>query len=441
MRSAAKLLGRGGGQFFVAEAVDVGDVVPHVRVVDRTLGLGFPRIVGALVVGEHADDVDVVDVLEHVFRRIDQFAAEHEVKSLGHSVLLIVAREANLCRHGVKDRNTWYRGAMRAPEGTGEPMRVMLLGATGTAGRATLGALLDAGHEVVALHRGAPPDVPSNRMLSLRKADVGDPEDLERNGFRGETFDALVTCLASRTGTPGDAWAIDHRANAGALSLAGRAGVRHVVLMSAICVQKPRLAFQRAKLAFEAELMASGLDYSIVRPTSFFKSLSGQIARVRDGKPFLLFGNGELTRCKPISDRDLGRFMALCLTDPDKRNCILPVGGPGPAISPREQGEALFRLTGKTPRFRQVPVALFGAIGGALGVAGVVSAPMRAKAELARIGRYYATESMLVWDENARRYDADATPEFGQDTLFQHYAEVILDGGSVDLGEHRVFGS
>lgn len=33
-------------------------------------------------------------------------------------------------------------------------------------------------------------------------------------------------------------------------------------------------------------------EYSIVRPTSFFKSLSGQVDRLRRGKPFLVFGDG-----------------------------------------------------------------------------------------------------------------------------------------------------
>lgn len=320
-------------------------------------------------------------------------------------------------------------------------MRVMLLGATGTAGRATLEALLAEGHEVVALHRGDPPPVPANPRLSPRRCDATDPASLRDHGFRGERFDALVTCLASRTGVPEDAWAVDQRANVEALRLAGEAGAGQVVVMSAICVQKPLLAFQRAKLALEAEVMASGLAYSIVRPTAFFKSLSGQIARVRDGKPFLLFGNGALTRCKPISDRDLGRFMALCLTDPDKRDRVLPIGGPGPAITPREQGEELFRLTGKPPRFRQVPVGLFDGIGAVLRLGGMASGSLRTKAELARIGRYYATESMLVWDPEKGRYDADATPEFGTDTLFGHYAEVLASGRSVDLGEHRVFGN
>jgi divinyl chlorophyllide a 8-vinyl-reductase len=80
--------------------------------------------------------------------------------------------------------------------------------------------------------------------------------------------------------------------------------------------RNPDLAFQEAKLAFEAELIASGLTYSIVRPTAFFKSLSGQVARLKKGKPFLVFGDGTLTACKPISDRDLGTFIASCLHRP-----------------------------------------------------------------------------------------------------------------------------
>ncbi|MEM7636789.1 MAG: epimerase, partial [Pseudomonadota bacterium] len=42
--------------------------------------------------------------------------------------------------------------------------------------------------------------------------------------------------------------------------------------------------------------------------------------------------------------------------------------------------------------------------------------------ELAKIGRYYATHSMLVWDETSESYAPDATPETGRDTLFEFYA-------------------
>ncbi len=328
------------------------------------------------------------------------------------------------------------------------PRRVFLLGATGTIGRATARALVARGHDVVCFVRPragvggrlAPDD--SAKLLEgagLRFGEVADPASLARDGFRGERFDVLVSCLASRTGTPKDAWAIDHAAHGAALAAARAAGVTQVVLLSAICVQKPLLAFQHAKLAFEAELIASDLTWSIVRPTAFFKSLSGQVERVQRGKPFLVFGDGTLTACKPIGDDDLAGYLAECLDDPARRNRILPIGGPGEAITPRQQGEALFALLGRKPRFRRVPVALLDTIIRVLGTLGRLRPALAEKAELARIGRYYATESMLVLDPATGRYDAAATPSTGTDTLFEFYARLVAGEASVERGDHAVF--
>lgn len=319
--------------------------------------------------------------------------------------------------------------------------RVLLLGATGTIGRATALALVQAGHKVTCFVRpafGADPRRGLPQGVTLRVGEVTQPASLRRDGFAGESFDALVSCMASRTGAPQDAWAIDHKAHGDALSAAKEAGVLHMVLLSAICVQKPRLAFQQAKLAFEAELIASRLIYSIVRPTAYFKSLSGQVARVKAGRAFLMFGNGQLTACKPISDGDLGRYLAACLDDASLQNRILPIGGPGDAMTPRQQGEALFALLGQTPRFKKVPVGLLDAIIAVLATLGRVSPKLRAKAELARIGRYYATESMLVLDPSGH-YSAEATPSTGRQTLVDHYARLIAGEAATDLGDHAVF--
>ena len=321
-------------------------------------------------------------------------------------------------------------------------MRVMLLGATGTIGRATATALIAAGHEVVLfVRKGGSGDARRGlpEQAILRFGDVLDPASLRRDGFAGERFDALVSCLASRSGVPADAWAIDHQAHVGALAEARLAGVGQMVLLSAICVQRPLLAFQQAKLAFETKLMASGLTYSIVRPTAFFKSLSGQVLRVQAGKPFLVFGNGQLTACKPISDGDLGRFIAACLTDVSLQNRVLPIGGPGPAITPLQQAEVLFGLLGQAPKLRHVPVGMLDAIIATLSVLGRFSPKLRDKAELARIGRYYGTESMLVLNPATGRYDAEATPETGSETLARFYAGLIAGKIKADLGEHAVF--
>jgi divinyl chlorophyllide a 8-vinyl-reductase len=326
--------------------------------------------------------------------------------------------------------------------------RVLVLGATGTIGRATVRALVRRGHEVVCFVRPragvggrlAPDD--SARLLAgatVRLGDVRDPASLARDGFRDERFDAVVSCLASRTGAPRDAWAIDHQAHVHSLAAAQRAGVGQFVLLSAICVQKPLLGFQHAKLAFEKALIDSGLGYSIVRPTAFFKSLSGQVARVKQGKPFLMFGDGRMTACKPISDGDLGDYLATCLTDTSRHDRVLPIGGPGEAITPRQQGEKLFALLGRPPRFKHVPVKLLDVIIGALGTAGRVVPALAAKAELARIGRYYATESMLVLNPVTGRYDAAATPSTGSETLFDFYAGLVSGAIAPERGDHAVF--
>ena len=161
--------------------------------------------------------------------------------------------------------------------------------------------------------------------------------------------------------------------------------------------------------------------------------------RVKRGQPFLVFGDGTLTACKPISDDDLGAYLADCLHDETRHHRVLPIGGPGPAITPREQGDALFALLGRAARFKQVPVRLLDTIIAVLGAAGRVLPPLAAKAELARIGRYYATESMLVWDAATGRYDADATPSTGTQTLFDYYARLVSGEAAPDRGDHAVF--
>jgi divinyl chlorophyllide a 8-vinyl-reductase len=323
--------------------------------------------------------------------------------------------------------------------------RIFVIGATGTIGRATVQALVRQGHDVVCFIRARAKKKENSQAevlfegASIRYGDIRDPHSISEQGFKNEKFDVLVSCLASRTGAPKDAWAIDHQVHVHVLEVAKSAGVAHFILLSAICVQKPLLAFQHAKLAFEKALMESGLTYSIVRPTAFFKSLSGQIERVKKGKPFLLFGDGRLTACKPISDDDLGDFIASCIDDQQRHNRILPIGGPGAAITPKEQGEKLFALLGKEVRFKQVPVALLDAIIFILSGLGRLIPSLADKAELARIGRYYATESMLVWDAQKGVYDAAATPSTGEETLFDYYAELIAGTAELERGDHAVF--
>ena len=290
------------------------------------------------------------------------------------------------------------------------PRRVLLAGASGTIGSAVAVQLAAEGHAVTALPRGALAD-PAALAAVMTEAR---PE-------------VVISCIASRSGAPKDAEAVDYRANRALLEAAKASGAGQFILLSAICVQKPLLAFQHAKLRFEAELAASGIGYTIIRPTAFFKSLSGQVKRVKAGKPFLIFGDGQLTRCKPISDGDLARFIVKAIDDPEARGKILPIGGPGPAITLREQGELLFRVAGKEPKFKSVSPRIFDYAEKALGLGAGLSDWFAEKAEYARIARYYATESMLVLDPASGQYSAHLTPEYGSETLESHYRRLLAE--------------
>jgi divinyl chlorophyllide a 8-vinyl-reductase len=311
---------------------------------------------------------------------------------------------------------------------------ILLAGATGTIGQAVARALVTRGARVICpVRQGSEARLPAGVTPVVT--------DMTQEGLAALTVDCdgVISCLASRTGRSQDAWAIDHAAHLGLLAAAKRAGAKRFVLLSAICVQRPKLEFQRAKLAFEAALAESGMPYTIVRPTAYFKSLSGQLARLKAGKPFLVFGDGTATACKPISDRDLARFIIDSLDDPGRLNRICPIGGPGPALTARAQGELLFKALGQAPAYRKVPFAVMDVIVAGCSLAGLVSTRARNAAEMARIGRYYATESMLVWDEKAQRYDAEATPETGSDRLADFYKALADGTATVDLGDHAVF--
>ena len=313
--------------------------------------------------------------------------------------------------------------------------RILIAGATGYIGKAVAAELVRRGHEVTALAR-QPVEIPGCHVVVTHMTQL----DTLTQALQGTQFDAIVSCIASRSGVSDDAWRVDYGANRNLLSIAREAGIRQFLLLSAICVQRPKLAFQRAKLAFEAELRDSGIDYTIVRPTAFFKSLSGQIQRVKAGKPFLVFGAGSETACKPIGEADLAEFMVDCLDHVDASNATLPIGGPGAAITPREQGELLFELTGMPPKFRSVSPRIFKFAAGLIAPVGLVWPAAARKAELARIGHYYATESMLVWDEDRQAYDAAATPETGSVTLREHYQRMLEHGlAGQELGEQKVF--
>ena len=48
---------------------------------------------------------------------------------------------------------------------------------------------------------------------------------------------------------------------------------------------------------------------------------------MKGGKPYVMFGDGTLAACKPISEADLAAFIADCVQGEDRVNRVLPIGG------------------------------------------------------------------------------------------------------------------
>ena len=79
------------------------------------------------------------------------------------------------------------------------------------------------------------------------------------------------------------------------------------------------------------------------------------------------------------------------------------------------------------PRFQSIPSSSFSLFRAVLSPLGPVSSRISDLREFAAIGRYYATESMLLWDEKKLEYSDNKTQEFG-DQKIESYYESVLNG-------------
>jgi divinyl chlorophyllide a 8-vinyl-reductase len=231
---------------------------------------------------------------------------------------------------------------------------VVVAGATGYIGNAVVQELVKRGYHTVALVRDSKNlESPENTAkygkafagATVMECDVSNAQEVANIvASQSIPVDTIISCLASPTGTKSDAYKIDYQATKHCLDAGRSNGARHFVLLSAFCVRNPLLQLQQAKLKFEAELQdQTDMTYSIVRPTAFFKSVSGQLEGIQNqGVPYILFGDGAVTQCNPISEEDLGIFMCSCITEKTKENSILNIGGPDQPLTNQMLGEVRY---------------------------------------------------------------------------------------------------
>lgn len=316
----------------------------------------------------------------------------------------------------------------------------VIAGATGYIGKSTVRESVRQGYKTVALVRDKKKVMSDEGKLlygtffegaDVVECDVCDAEKLtetlkEISSQGNGNIEAIVSCLASRSGIKKDAYAIDYQATLSCLESGRAVNARHFVLLSAFCVKNPWLQFQQAKLKFEAALIEQqDMSYTIVRPTAFFKSVSGQLEVIQQGAPFVMFGDGEVTRCNPISEADLATYLIDSIKNKSRLNKTINLGGPDEPLTMKKQGEMLYSAVGKEPNFFYAPLWLFDVIIDSLQwVADTFnSEKFENAAELGRIGKYYAVEDMLTTDPEEK---------FGTMTLQEHYNKIAAEGQEYD---------
>ncbi len=195
----------------------------------------------------------------------------------------------------------------------------------------------------------------ASRLDDLRKAgvelawgDLKDPASL-RAACEGATA-VLSTASSTFSRQPGDSIdAVDRQGQLHLVEAAKAAGVKHFVYVSFSPIAED-FALQRAKRAVEQALIASGMAYTILRPTYFmeiwFGPEGGFDAASRRAR---IYGAGE-NPMSWISFANVAEFAVRSLDSATARNAILPLGGPD-ALSPievvrifEELGGALFTV-------------------------------------------------------------------------------------------------
>ena len=330
---------------------------------------------------------------------------------------------------------------------TGE--KIAVVGATGYIGKAVVRESVRRGYPTTAVMRDVSKgqNEPKFQGATLKQFDVQDREAaLNGDLFAPGSVDAVVCCLASRSGTKSDSFAVDYLASLNCAEAAKAAGARRFILLSAFCVKSAErqdpyaLQFQYAKMKLEqalAELADDKFDFVSVRPTAFFKSVSGQVEVVDGGGPFVYFdlGAGRTATCNPISEPDLAAALIDQVADDSHKNTYWNLGGPDDGLSMKAQGELIHDVLGKegNPKLLGVRIGLFDFIINGLQWAADTfkSEKLDDAVELGRIGKYYAIEDMLTTDPREK---------YGRTTLRQHY-EYIAENGQEYDPYTTVFGS
>ncbi len=234
-------------------------------------------------------------------------------------------------------------------------MKILVTGATGFVGPNVANAIVDAGHEVRVLERKA--GSWSKAGIRCQEAVQGDMADVESLRRAVADRDVVVHLVAIRQGRKEEFQRVMIQGTRSLIRESKEAGVRRVVLMSALGVSeesKDLVPYYNAKWTQDQDLRASGLEHVIFRPSFIFGGKGGilptfrKLARLAPVTPIMGKGTQEI---QPIWIDDLADYFAASVDKPEAANRVFELGGPD-QVSWNDFWERLKTALGVTPAER-----------------------------------------------------------------------------------------
>lgn len=221
---------------------------------------------------------------------------------------------------------------------------ILITGATGNISSGIIDQLKDSQHRLLALVRNP------SKAKALESAGVElRVGDLEKPWTLGAAFEGADTAWIL---TPPGPRAPEQASNA--LWAARSAGVKRVVRMSAIgAAHDAPTINSRLHALSDAELIGSGIPYTIVKPHFFMQNLLMAAASIaQQGVMYLPLAD---SRMGLIDSRDISEFAARVLSEAGHEGKIYTLTGPA-SVTMHQVAAAIGDATGKPVRYEPVPL-------------------------------------------------------------------------------------
>jgi uncharacterized protein YbjT (DUF2867 family) len=211
-------------------------------------------------------------------------------------------------------------------------LKILVTGGTGFVGTHVVNALLRAGHAVAVLAR-RPESTRNryNRPVETAAGDVLDTASLARACSGREAVVHLVGIIWERGDLTFDR--MHREAVENMLTAARGTGIRRFLHMSAMGSSEDSASeYGRTKAAGEKAVRASGLDWTVFRPSIIFGPGDGFVsllaAVIRANPVFIPVIGPGTTRFMPVSVYDVARVFTESLEKPETAGKVFEVGGP-----------------------------------------------------------------------------------------------------------------